>query len=445
MAPPPPADVGVVVDLPGSAAASPPRPRIVRPSGGFLRRLLAASGPGYLVAVGYMDPGNWATGIAAGSAFGYALLSVVIGASALALLLQHLSAKLGLVTGRDLAQACRARYGAGARIGLWMLCETAIVACELAEVLGAAIALKLLFHLPLVLGVVLTGLEVLLILALQSRGLRRLETLVISTMAVVGLCFVAELLMSRPDLAAVAAGVLPSQGIVTDPKMLYLAIGILGATVMPHNLYLHSATVRRRRAQRSERETREAIRFATWDVAIALGLALFVNAAILILAASTFHAHGVHDVVSLEHAFHLLAPTLGLGLASTLFAVALLASGQNASLTGAMAGQIVMEGFTDLRLPPWVRRLASRLLAILPAIAAIALYGEGAATRLLIFSQVVLSLQLPFAVIPLVRMTNDRALMGAHANSRTLAFAAWTVTATIVGMNIVLLLRLAAG
>ena len=440
MPPPPPAAVGAadpfpVAVVPRAAAIGAPGPR------GFLRKLLAISGPGYLVAVGYMDPGNWATGIAAGSAFGYALLFVVVLANGLAMFLQHLAAKLGIVTGLDLAQACRARYAPPVRIALWLLCESAIIACELAEVLGAAIALKLLFGLPLVAGVLLTSLQVFLVLALQGRGLRRLEVLVIATMVGIGLCFVGELMMSRPEVAAVGAGLLPHAAIVTNPQMLYLAIGILGATVMPHNLYLHSAAVRRS-APKSEPEIRQAVRFATWDVTIALVFALLVNAAILILAASAFHSAGLRDVVSLERAYQLLSPTLGAGVASTLFAVALLACGQNSSLTGAVAGQVVMEGFTNLRLSPWLRRLGARALALLPAIAAIAILGEGSATRLLIFSQVILSLQLPFAVIPLVRLTSDRRLMGVHVNRPSAVFAAWSVAALIVAMNGWLLLQL---
>jgi manganese transport protein len=403
---------------------------------------LAVAGPGYLVAVGYMDPGNWATGVAAGSAFGYALLSVVVLANGLAMFLQHLAAKLGIVTGQDLAQACRDRYPAPARIALWLLCETAIIACELAEVLGAAIALKLLFGLPLVAGVVLTTVQVLLVLALQGRGLRRLQVMVIATMTGIGLCFVAELLMSRPDLSKVARGVLPTAEILANPQMLYLAIGILGATVMPHNLYLHSAAVRRA-GSRTVREIRDDVRLATWDVTIALLFALFVNAAIVILAASAFHEHGLRDVVSLEHAHDLLAPALGAGLASTLFALALLASGQNSSLTGAVAGQVVMEGFTKVRLPLWARRVGIRLLALAPAVLAIVLFGEGSATQLLIFSQVVLSLQLPFAVVPLIRLTSDRRLMGAHVNGPTVATAAWLVAGLIIVMNGWLLFRLA--
>ncbi|HEY0438301.1 MAG TPA: Nramp family divalent metal transporter [Phenylobacterium sp.] len=442
MSPPPLALADAIVDGRVTRRDVPSAPIRTGAAGSFLRKLLAVSGPGYLVAVGYMDPGNWATGIAAGSAFGYRLLWVIVAANLLAMFLQHLAAKLGIVTGLDLAQACRARYSRPARLGLWLLCETAIVACELAEVLGAAIALKLLFGIPLVFGVVLTSLQVLLVLALQGSGLRRLEVLVIATMAGIGLCFGAELLMSQPALAGVARGLIPGAGIVSNPQMLYLAIGILGATVMPHNLYLHSAAVRRS-APKTDAKIRESVRFATFDVAIALVFALFVNAAILILAASSFNVNGLREVVSLEDAYSLLTPTLGASLASTLFAAALLASGQNSSLTGAVAGQIVMEGFTDLRLRPWVRRLGSRLLAVVPAVIAVAYFGENSATRLLIFSQVILSLQLPFAVVPLIRLTGDRRLMGVHVNPAWAGITAWLIVAAIMGMNAWLLVQLA--
>jgi manganese transport protein len=416
MAPPPPGAESATADVMGVGGVAPyPVPRKLRATS-FLRKLLAFSGPGYLVAVGYMDPGNWATGVAAGSKYGYALLWVMVAANALAMFLQHLAAKLGIASDKDLARACRDRYSAPARIALWLLCEMAIVACDLAEVLGAAIALKLLFHVPMVLGVVLTAVEVLLILALQGRGTRRLEALIIATMTVISLCFVAELFLSAPPAIQVAKGLVPSAGIFSDPAMLYLAIGILGATVMPHNLYLHSSVVQTPRYARTPAGRREAVRFATFDLVLALTLAIFVNAAILILAASAFHAHGFNAVASLDDAYRLLAPSFGVGLASTLFAVALLASGQNSAITGTLAGQIVMEGFTDIRLPVWARRLLSRALAVIPAVLVLGVDGEGAATRLLIFSQVVLSLQLPFAVVPLVRLTSDRAIMGDLVN-----------------------------
>lgn len=410
------------------------------PSGaaGFWRKLGAFAGPGYLVAVGYMDPGNWATGIAGGSAFGYSLLSVILLSNLMAMLLQSLSAKLGIVTGMDLAQACRARYSLVPRIGLWLLCELAIIACDLAEVIGTAVALKLLFGLPLVAGIVLTALDVLLILMLQRRGFRQLEAFVVALLIVIALCFAVELAWAQPSIAAIGAGLVPSSDIVTNPAMLYIAIGILGATVMPHNLYLHSSIVQTRAFDRSERGKREAIRLATIDSTVALGLALFVNAAILILAASAFHGNGQTRVAEIGDAYALLAPALGIGLASTLFAVALLASGQNSTVTGTLAGQIVMEGFLDLRLPQWLRRLITRGLAILPAAIVAALYGDSGVARLLVLSQVVLSLQLPFAVVPLVRFTSDPALMRSFANAGWLKVAAISVTIGVIGLNGVL-------
>jgi manganese transport protein len=410
-----------------------------------LRKLLAFAGPGYLVAVGYMDPGNWATSLAGGSAFGYALLSVVVLSSLMAMLLQALSLRLGIATGRDLAQACRDHYGRPARVGLWALCEIAIVATDLAEVIGTAIALNLLFGLPLLLGVVLTAADVLLILALQARGFRRLEAFVIALLAVIFASFAFELVLSAPALGGVLGGLLPRPEIVTNPEMLYLAIGILGATVMPHNLYLHSAIVQTRRYELAEAGRREAIRLATIDSTVALAFALLVNGAILILAAAAFHEAGHHEVAEIQEAYHLLAPLLGVPVASTMFAIALLASGQNSTITATLAGQIVMEGFLDLRLPAWARRLTTRLLAIVPAVVMTALYGESGTTELLILSQVILSLQLPFAVVPLVRFTGDRAKMGAFVNPRWLSRLAWAVATLIITLNLKLLLDLALG
>jgi len=407
--------------------------------GQFWKKLLAFAGPGYLVAVGYMDPGNWATDIAGGSAFGYALLSVILFASILAMFLQALSAKLGIASGRDLAQACRDTYSPRVNMGLWVLCELAIIACDLAEVLGTAIALKLLFGLPLVAGVLLTGFDVLLILGLQQRGFRKLEAIIIALLVVIGGCFAFELALSRPDMAAVLHGFVPSTRIVSDPAMLYVAIGILGATVMPHNLYLHSSLVQTRRFERTDAGKREAFKLAAIDSTTALTLALFINAAILILAASTFHVAGRYDIADLGDAFHLLSPMLGAGAASVLFAVALLAAGQNSTVTGTLAGQIVAEGFGGLVLPAWLRRSATRLLAIVPAAVVIIMVGDGGATKLLIASQVVLSLQLPFAVIPLVRMTSDRRMMGALVNSRAVTAIAWGVAAILITLNGVLL------
>jgi manganese transport protein len=439
--PPPPASASTADALPVAASTASPgahRTVVARPIA-FWRKLGAYSGPGYLVAVGYMDPGNWATGIAGGSAFGYRLLCVVVVANLMAMFLQRLAAKLGIVTGLDLAQACRRQYRPAVRIFLWLLCEVAIVACDLAELIGAAIALKLLFGIPLVVGVPLTGLEVLLVLGLQRRGYRRIEAIVLSLMAVIGLCFTAELFLSQPSWRGLAVGLVPGMDIVTDPAMLYLAVGILGATVMPHNLYLHSSLVQIRRFDGTDAGIREAIRFSTIDLVTALTLAIFVNAAILILAAATFHRQGLTEVAGIEQAYQLLTPILGAGAAGTFFAIALLASGQNSSITGTLAGQVVMEGFTELRWPSWARRLLARLLAMVPAMVAVVAYGEEGATRLLVFSQVVLSLQLPFAVYPLVRLTNSKAWMGKYANKPLAAVVAWSLTALLVGLNALLL------
>jgi len=378
----------------------------------FWRKALAFAGPGYMVAVGYMDPGNWATDLAGGARFGYLLLSVILISNLMAILLQALALKLGIVTGRDLAQACRDHYSRPVSFALWVLCEIAIAACDLAEVIGSAIALNLLFGIPLVWGVCLTALDVLLILLLQHKGFRYLEAFVITLVATIGICFAVELVMARPDVAAVLHGLVPRPEIITNPAMLYIAIGILGATVMPHNLYLHSSIVQTRKVLPDVESKREAIRFATLDSTVALLFAFFINAAILILAAATFHQTGHQDVADIGDAYRLLAPLLGTGLASTLFAVALLASGQNSTITGTLAGQIVMEGFLNIRLPAWLRRLITRLIAIIPAVIVTALYGEHGAGSLLILSQVILSLQLSFAVVPLVHFTSQRKQMG---------------------------------
>jgi len=433
---PPPAESAT---LPADALDA--RRLVAVPTGSFWRKLFAFSGPGYLVAVGYMDPGNWATGLAGGAGYGYRLLSVILLANLAAMFLQSLAAKLGIVTGMDLAQACRHAYGRRRAMVLWVLCESAIVACDLAELLGAAIALKLLFGLPIVWGVTLMGFEVLLLLGLTRQSVRPLEAFIVALMVAIGLCFAIELALARPSLGGIVRGLVPGADIVADPAMLYVAIGILGATIMPHNLYLHSALVKSRRYERSEQGMRQAIKFSRLDVMIALSLAIFVNGAILILAASTFHGKGLGEV-GIEDAYQLLAPALGAGVASTLFAVALLAAGQNSSITGTLAGQIVMEGFTDLKIPPWMRQLASRLLAMIPAIVAVAVWGEGSVTRLLILSQVVLSLQLPFAVYPLVRLTGNRAWMGRFANGRLTATVAWFLTVLLIGLNLYLLLML---
>jgi manganese transport protein len=414
---------------------------IAVPAGaGFWRKLLAFSGPGYLVAVGYMDPGNWATDLAGGSQFGYTLLSVILLSNLMAILLQSLCLKLGIVTGRDLAQACRDHYSKPVAIGLWLLCEVAICACDLAEVIGTAIALNLLFKIPLVWGVCLTALDVLLVLWLAHRGFRWLETLVISLVVLIGLCFGLEILFSQPVVRDVVAGFWPKADIIRNPEMLYIAIGILGATVMPHNLYLHSSIVQTRKYEQNTTGKREAIKFATIDSTVALMFALFINAAILIVAAATFHKQGRHDVAEIQDAYQLLSPMLGVGVASVLFAVALLASGQNSTLTGTLAGQIVMEGFLNIRLRPWLRRLITRAIAIVPAAIVAGLYGTSGTAKLLVFSQVVLSLQLPFAVIPLVNFTGQRSKMGEFVNPAWVKLLAWATTAIIVTLNVKLLL-----
>jgi manganese transport protein len=406
---------------------------------GWFKKVLAFAGPGYLVAVGYMDPGNWATDIGGGAKFGYTLLSVILISNIMAMILQALSAKLGIVTGRDLAQACRESYSRPVAIGLWVVCEIAIAACDLAEVLGSAVALKLLFGLPLILGVLITALDVLIVLALQGRGFRLIEAFVITLIASIALCFAYEIFFAQPIWREAAVGFIPRWEILRNREMLYIAIGILGATVMPHNLYLHSSIVQTRAFATDAPGKREAIRYATFDSTLALGFALFVNAAILILGAAAFHTRGLHDVAEISDAYKLLTPVLGASLASTLFACALLASGQNSTLTGTLAGQIVMEGFLNLRLKPWLRRLITRSIAIIPAVIVIGFYGEGKVTSLLILSQVVLSFQLPFAVIPLVQFTSDRVRMGAFANSRFTKILAWTAAAAILGFNFELL------
>lgn len=411
----------------------------------WFRKLLAFAGPGYLVAVGYMDPGNWATDIAGGSMFGYTLLSVILLSNLMAVLLQGLSSKLGIVTGRDLAQACRDHYSRPVSIALWVLCEIAIAACDLAEVIGSAIALHLLFGIPLTWGIIITAVDVLILLMLQRRGFRLLEALVIVLIATIGACFLFEMIISRPDLGAVARGFIPTTEIVTNPQMLYIAIGILGATVMPHNLYLHSSVVQTRRYEETAQGKREAVRFAFIDSTIALTTALFINAAILIVAAATFHTTGNTEVAEIQDAHKLLTPLLGVAGASTVFALALLASGQNSTLTGTLAGQIVMEGFLDLRLRPWVRRSITRAVAIVPAVIVSILYGESGTAKLLIFSQVILSLQLSFAVFPLVIFTSDKKKMGEFANAPWLKVLAFIVAGFIATLNGWLLVQTLAG
>ena len=415
--------------------------RTISVQGGWWRKLLAFAGPGYLVAVGYMDPGNWATDLAGGSRFGYTLLSVILISNLLAVLLQGLASKLGIVTGRDLAQACRDSYSRPASIALWLFAEVAIAACDLAEVIGSAIALQLLFHIPLIIGVLVTSLDVLIVLYLQHYGFRRLEALVVVLIATIGLCFLFELVISHPDYAAVARGFVPQASIITDPARLYIAISILGATVMPHNLYLHSSIVQTRSYEETPTGRREAIRFAFLDSTIALTFALFINAAILIVAAAVFHTSGHTEVAEIQDAYKLLTPLLGVGGASIVFALALLASGQNSTLTGTLAGQIVMEGFVNIRLRPWLRRLITRGLAIVPAVIVTAIYGEHGTASLLVLSQVVLSLQLSFAVIPLVQFTSNRAKMGEFVNKPWLIALAWLATLLILGLNLWLLVE----
>ena len=406
---------------------------------GFWRKLFAFAGPGYLVAVGYMDPGNWATDLAGGARYGYALLSVIMLSNLMAILLQALAARLGIASGRDLAQACRDHYSRPTVIFLWILCEIAIAACDLAEVIGAAIALNLLFGLPLTWGVMLTALDVIIVLYLQHHGFRYVEALVVGLILLIAGSFAIEIYLAQPAAAPMLAGFIPRPEIVRNPSMLYIAIGILGATVMPHNLYLHSSIVQTRKYQDTYESKKEAIRFATIDSSVALMFALFINAAILVMAAAAFHGSGHQDVADIGDAYQLLSPLLGTKAASILFAVALLCSGQNATLTGTLAGQIVMEGFINLRLRPWLRRLITRLIAIIPAIIVVALYGERGTGQLIILSQVVLSLQLSFAVIPLVMFTGDKAKMGPFASPTWLKTMAWAVAIAIAGLNAYLL------
>jgi len=415
---------------------------VLIPSGAsWWRKMLAFAGPGYLVAVGYMDPGNWATDLAGGARFGYALLSVILLSNLMAILLQALALRLGIATGRDLAQACRDHYSRPVSFALWVLCEIAIAACDLAEVIGSAIALNLLFGIPLLYGVCITAIDVLLILLLQHRGFRWLEAFVIVLVATIGVCFGFELLLAQPALGEVARGLLPSVQIVTDPARLYIAIGILGATVMPHNLYLHSSIVQTRSFGRTEEGKREAIKFATIDSTLALFFAFFINAAILILAAATFHTSGHQGVADIGDAHQLLTPLLGTTMASVLFAIALLASGQNSTITGTLAGQIVMEGFLNIRLPAWLRRLITRLIAIIPAVIVTAVAGERGTGQLLILSQVILSMQLSFAVVPLVMFTSDKAKMGAFVSPRWVQVLAWAVAILIGSLNAWLLIE----
>lgn len=406
---------------------------------GFWRKLMAFAGPGLMVAVGYMDPGNWATDISGGARFGYVLLSVILISNIFAMVLQHLSLKLGIVAERDLAQACRDHFSPTTNFILWILCEIAIAACDLAEVIGSAIALNLLFGLPMIWGVVFTVVDVFLVLMLQAKGFRWLESFIAGLIFIILGCFIYEILISKPDAIPILKGLIPQKEIISNPSMLYIAIGILGATVMPHNLYLHSSIVQTRAYSRSNEGKKEAIKFATIDSTASLMLAFFINASILIVAAATFHKTGNHDVADIHDAYKMLAPILGTSLASIMFAVALLASGQNSTLTGTLAGQIVMEGFLNIRLKPWVRRLITRLIAVVPALIVTYLYGEKGTADLLVLSQVILSMQLSFAVVPLVMFTSDKLKMGQFVNGMVLKTSAWIISGIIIVLNIYLL------
>ncbi|MPQ21613.1 divalent metal cation transporter [Carnobacterium divergens] len=403
------------------------------------RKLLAFMGPGALIAVGYVDPGNWATSIAGGSSFGYLLLSVILLSNLMAVLLQSLSAKLGIATEKDLAELCRDEYGQKRAILLWVLAQLAIIATDLAEVIGAAIALKLLFGIPLLYGVLITSLDILLLLFLQHKGFQWIERIVITLMTTIFICFAIELFLSKPEFREVMVGFLPHTEVVTNPKVLYLALGILGATVMPHNLYLHSSIVQSRAYERTPAGKKEATKFAFLDSTINLTFALLINSAILILAAATFYKTGQYNVVGIEDTYQLLNGTLGSSIASTLFAVALLASGQNSTLTGTMAGQIIMEGFLHLKIPAWLSRLGTRLFAIVPAVIVTIIAGQKGTDELLLLSQVVLSMQLPFAIFPLIQFTSNERLMGELKNGKVVNGLAWFIGLLITGLNLYLL------
>ncbi|MCC3372357.1 Nramp family divalent metal transporter [Cohnella sp. REN36] len=404
---------------------------------GYWRKFIAFAGPGSLVAVGYVDPGNWATSIAGGARFGYTLLSVILISNLIAMLLQALAAKLGVVTGRDLAQATRDAVGKRTSFVLWILSEIAIIACDLAEVIGSAIALNLLFGIPLLLGILITTLDVLLLLLLQKKGFRIIESIVIVLMATIFGVFVFEMIVSKPEVSALLGGYVPKFEIVTNPEMLFISLGILGATVMPHNLYLHSSIVQTRQFKRNTEGRKEALKYSVWDSNISLFIAFLINSAILILGAAAFYGTGL-DVSEIEGAYELLSPTVGVGIASTLFAVALLASGQNSTITGTLAGQIVMEGFIQLRISPWLRRMITRLIAVVPAFIVTWLAGSRGTGDLLLWSQVVLSLQLPFAVVPLLIFTSDKRKMGEFANRPWVKVASWLAAAVILALNVFL-------
>lgn len=406
---------------------------------GFWKKLFAFAGPGLMVAVGYMDPGNWATDIAGGAQFGYTLLSVILISNLFAIILQHLSLKLGVVAERDLAQACKDHFHPVVNFILWLFCEIAIAAMDLAEVLGTAIALNLLFGIPLSWGVAITIVDVFVILLLQARGFRWLESIVGGLIFIILICFAYQMVISQPEIFPILRGLVPDKEIVTNPSMLYIAIGILGATVMPHNLYLHSSIVQTRNYDRTTPGKREAIKFATIDSTASLFLAFFINAAILIVAAATFHTSGNHDIADIHDAHRMLEPLLGTSLASIAFAIALLASGQNSTLTGTLAGQIVMEGFLNIKLKPWLRRLITRLIAVVPAFFVTIMYGEGGTADLLVLSQVILSMQLSFAVVPLVMFTGDKLKMGIFVNKPWLKIVAWIISFIIIVLNLYLL------
>jgi manganese transport protein len=407
-----------------------------------LKKLLAFAGPGYLVAVGYMDPGNWATSLAGGSSFGYSLLSVILLSNVMAMLLQAAAVRLGIATGMDLAQSCRHFFGSRMSILLWLGCEVAIIACNLAEVLGMACGLQLLFHTPLTLGVCLTVLDVFLVLLLQRRGARYLETFIISLIALIGACFAAQLWWLHPHWGAVAEGFVPTTDVLTRPDMLYLAVGIIGATVMPHNLYLHSSLVQTRRQDISGRGLTRAIQYATWDSNVALGLALLVKVGILILAAGAFHRPGLAPVVELQDAYQLLSPLLGVGVAGAVFGVGLIASGLSSSITGTLAGQVVMEGFLSLRVSPAKRAFITRCLAILPAVGVSIAFGAAGVTKLLVLSQVILGIQLPFAVIPLLWFTTRSRYLGTFAFRKKTALALWSTAVVVTVVNVWVIAKL---
>jgi len=418
---------------------------IIPDKGSFFRKLLAFSGPGYLVAVGYMDPGNWATDLAGGSKFGFALLSVILLSSIFAIVLQHLAAKLGIATGKDLAQLCRETFPKGINIVLWLMAEIMIIACDLAEVIGTAIALGLLFNIPLPIGVLITGLDVFILLLLQKKGFRYLEALVVTLLFTITACFAVEMAISQPAIAPLLEGFIPTRELFTNQEMLFIAVGILGATVMPHNLYLHSAVVQTRAHATTKKGKKEAVKFATIDSTIALSIAFFVNASILILAATTFYMNGYGEVTEIDQAYKLLAPILGAGLASTLFAVALLAAGQNSTITATLAGQIILEGFMHLRMKPWVRRIITRALAIVPAVIIAVAFGGSGLAHLLILSQVVLSIQLPFAVFPLVYLTSSKKRMGVFVNPTWMIVTAVTIAGVITILNMWLITNIFVG